>query len=487
MPGMRRLILVTAALFLILLFAPTADATIVPCLFDEGTGEIDATTEFGGVQIHLVNGNEIYANAQPCGGATTSTADSIAIAALSGDEVEITLADGPFAPGATVEADGSSEIEFEITGGPVYLTITGSSGADRLSAGFGAADTDTFNLNADETVDDADVVVHRDVLLAASLDLGGGADSVRAGDPGTGDDLAFIDPLEVEGGAGADLIEPGIGSDSAYWGDTQVAAVDDANDTLTLATLPMDCVTLVHNEPLGETSLLCDGAEGVTYETSYFETLVGHDGEDWFFGAGWGEDLRGGGGDDRLIPGLGRDHVRGGPGWDYLITGEHHAVHVDLTAGKITGEGRDHPYAGVEGIFSMSDDADVFAGGPPPGISSLSGGGGANVLDLRGATRGYDVISVDTVAFAPASPQLFATGFPLIFGSPFDDRISGGPNGLPNGIDEFRGAGGDDHLDGGPGPDTLYGGTGDDVIIGGVGTDTCNGGPGFDIVSSCER
>jgi Ca2+-binding RTX toxin-like protein len=84
------------------------------------------------------------------------------------------------------------------------------------------------------------------------------------------------------------------------------------------------------------------------------------------------------------------------------------------------------------------------------------------------------------------TPVLFATDVDVI-GTPYGDRIVGGPGAKPDGPEEIRGYGGNDRLDGGPGNDTVHGGPGDDVVNGGPGTDICTGGPGYDIVSGCEN
>jgi hypothetical protein len=105
---------------------------------------------------------------QACGGATTANTDTVVMNALRSDAFDILPATGEFAPGKTDEGDGSSEIEFEILGGPVHLSITGSSGVDVILAGTGAVPTSStttgsdgalFDLNGDETVQDADVSV----------------------------------------------------------------------------------------------------------------------------------------------------------------------------------------------------------------------------------------------------------------------------------------------------------------------------------------
>ena len=481
--------LVTAS---IVTSVPTASATLIPCLYDEDTGQIDATTEAGFVQIYLVNGDEIYANSQPCGGATTATAETITIAAEEGAEVEITLEFGPFAPGRTDEGDDSSEIEFQITGGPALVTITGSSGPERITAGSVESISEggpvgALNLNGAETTDDDDLFIEYGSLLALHVALNGGNDRFDAG--GDGDSSldrvlkAFQATTTVEGGAGSDTLEPGAGR-GEFWGDAASAPLDDAADTLTMAWVPAECTVTVRNDLVGAESSFACGLDGEPFDAGLFERIVGHAGPSFLVGSGGGDVIRGGGGDDDIVPGLGADEVVGGPGWDALIGGVSAPLTVDLTEREVRGEGLE-TYTGIEGVFSTSDGNDVFVGAPGQEIESVAADGGANVLDLRSAGRGYTIYATTTVVSGPITAGLFATGFDIL-GTRYDDAMIGGAFELPNGHDEFRGLRGDDRLEGGPGPDTLIGADGDDVIKGGAGIDTCAGGPGFDVVSGCE-
>jgi Ca2+-binding RTX toxin-like protein len=463
-----------------LLFAgavPARAGLANPCTFDAGAATVTVVPDGGSVELYLVNGDEIWANSDPCDGADTSNTDDVLVTAASGDQVEINLATGPFAPGKTAETSGTSEIEFEITGGPALLTITGSGTADAISLTSPTA-TNAVNLNADEASPDGDIRFAYDAIASTWVFLGSGPDTLRAGGP-----APFLGPLIVEGGVGADLIQPGWG-DGEYYGDAPLTPLDTKRDTLTLTWFASNCRGVVDNDMLGiGTSFDCPG-DDTGFETSLFERIVGHAGDSYIFGAAGPEQILGGGGDDAIVPGRGHDTVDGGAGWDQLVVGTFEPVHVDLAARQVFGEGRED-FTGIEGVFSTNEGKDVFAGDPPAIIDSVSGGDGPNVLDLRRSDRGLTVYTSTTIVSGLVTSGLFAQGF-LVMGTPFDDTMVGGPNELPSGHDEFRGLGGDDHLDGGPGPDTLLGGGGDDVIAGGTGVDTCAGGLGFDIVSACE-
>ena len=93
------------------------------------------------------------------------------------DTVVVDLSGGPLARGATDEGDGSSEIEFEITGGDGSfdkLRIVGSSGPNALRASSFLG----VNLNAGEDVADADVAVDETITL--ELNGGDGDDALSA-------------------------------------------------------------------------------------------------------------------------------------------------------------------------------------------------------------------------------------------------------------------------------------------------------------------
>jgi len=455
-----------------------------PCTFDAPSASVTLIPEGGFAQLHLVNGDEIWASGDPCDGADTSTTDTIVVTAAPGDEVEITLATGPFAPGKTPEGDASSEIEFVIGGGPLTLTITGSDDPDRISAGAIVEDA-VFNLNAGEWAPDADVTIPRSDLIVADVRLGGRADTFSgAGVAEPGTDPFQGGALNVDGGPGGDVIHGGL--EGAYAGDT--AAVPPVHqDTFSLSWLPTECQTIIVNGPGGTDSDIDCPDTDTTLDISFFETMIGHGGEDWIFPAGWGEMLYGRGGNDTLTPGVGDDVLVGGPGWDRIVTSPTGPVRVDLTNRRIIGESLD-TYAGIEGIYIDSADDDRFVGQPGGSMTFISGGGGGNVVNLSTSVRRFEVHTVSSVfdgSTIDPSEGLWVHGA-LVIGTPFDDHLLGQPGAFGRGRDEFRGGDGDDVLEGGGGPDSLRGGDGDDRIDGGPGTDVCSGGPGFDIVQGCE-
>jgi Ca2+-binding RTX toxin-like protein len=392
---MRRLpaLTVTALLVTFALPVTPARAGTSLCSFDPQSATV--TVSIGGLgrpQIYLVNGDELYLNSESCGGATTATTDTVVVNASSSDAFDILLATGPFAPGKTDESDGSSEIEFEIFGGPVHLTITGSNGPDVILAGTGAAPTVTttgsdgalFNLNGDEAVQDADVSVAYADLDTFESDGHGGADVFSAGGFAGAPAGAYVGPVYVlRGSAGDDVISPGLGTTGFYLGGA-------GTDTLSFAWLPADCDAVLFDGH-GQFFYPCDGA---AFNPGPFERIVGHAGVDWLSGGGIDQSLFGAGGEDELFATGGNDTLDGGPGRDLAIFDTVGAMTADLRTGVATGS---------FGAVSMLRMEDLF-GSPKNDL-------------LIGDNRGNQV-----------------------FGS--------------NGDDELKGKGSLDSLDGGNGTDT---------------------------------
>jgi hypothetical protein len=150
------------------------------------------------------------------GGPTVNNTDTIAVSSGAAlvPEFSLDLGGGPFAPGATPEADGSSEIEFAVDLSDADccqgIDIRGTTGADAIRIG-GLREGSGVNLNASEPEPDADVTfLGRPELLVFG---GRGSDQISAnGGPG------FRGPYErgsiIEGGPGADRL---VGADFFDW------------------------------------------------------------------------------------------------------------------------------------------------------------------------------------------------------------------------------------------------------------------------------
>jgi Ca2+-binding RTX toxin-like protein len=131
------------------------------------------------------------------------------VARESLDTMIVNLRNGPFAPGATAEADGTAEIEISLEEGPgTVLSVIASSAADHIELGALGGGRYGVNLNAAvESSPDADVTARNTSVF---LSLGSGSDRV---DPRGRTAFAagpFGRPFLAEGAAGRDVL---IGND----------------------------------------------------------------------------------------------------------------------------------------------------------------------------------------------------------------------------------------------------------------------------------
>jgi Ca2+-binding RTX toxin-like protein len=170
-------------------------------------------------------------------------------------EATISLAGGPFAPGATPESDLSPEIEFTIGGtGEVdllggrkadhfrYMSAAGQTGLN-LNPGPGDEDIDlllapsqiAFVANGGPGPDTIDARAHPRVFMLA--EGGGGNDTLD--DRGSGLGFSLLEGNagrdRIFGGSGGDLILPGAGADLVDAGsghDTVFARPDKEKDRI---------------------------------------------------------------------------------------------------------------------------------------------------------------------------------------------------------------------------------------------------------------
>ncbi|HYH90570.1 MAG TPA: calcium-binding protein [Solirubrobacteraceae bacterium] len=199
---------------------------------------------------------------------TVRNTDAIKIVLVDLSFVEIDLSGGPFAPGATPESEGASEIEIEINSDLGGAEVYGTEDADVWHWGP-AGDTPGLNLNPRDAGDtDVDVTT-------------------------TGED-GISDGLGAVGGGGNDTI---IGARGA-----RVRGVFAADGGA------------------GDDVLGTPGFVRSEVETGFGE-LLGGPGDDVLTGAATGDYLEGGGGADQLDGREGDDDVKGGPGRDRLVGG----------------------------------------------------------------------------------------------------------------------------------------------------------------------
>lgn len=133
---------------------------------------------------------------------------------------------------------------------------------------------------------------------------------------------------------------------------------------------------------------------------------------------------------------------------------------------------------------------DYVVGGA--GRDTMAGGAGIDKLDFgaEGGTKGINVNLKSGVAYDSFGSRDSISGFEIVIGTKFNDRVTGSDNADylvgGEGNDVLSGGKGQDELYGENGNDSLYGGDGSDALYGGAGDDYINGGAGFDTASYYE-
>ncbi len=396
------LLLVLAAL------AVAVPATaVVACVYGGGTASV--TLAQGDSATIVRSGAAIHVNGSACDTATVNNTDLIDVVATGvPTEVAIDLTGGQFAPGATDEGDGSSEIEFAVTfpSGSPTLRIVGTGGIDTIVVGASG-----INLNGAETTGvDADVTLTG--LSAIVVNGGSGADVLSvAGGSGTGDPSAAT----LRGTAGADTLFGGKGGSTFDGGDGSDRLDYAAATRLTLADLGTGEVT--HKG-------------GAVDSVSSIQILDGSPGNDKIVGGTKDEQLRGAAGDDTISGRRGADTVVGGRGRDTASFADRDGVTVDLRKGTTKHAGGD-TLEGIEDVRGSSSE-DVIHGNNAP--NALYGRGGADLIFGHGKD---DVIRS-------------GVGNDELSGHNGDDILRAG-----RGNDELNGGNDDDLCKGGPGADSF--------------------------------
>jgi Ca2+-binding RTX toxin-like protein len=191
------------------------------CTHNSATRTATATlpSEPPGTATLVVAAGEIRFGSTPsaCGAATTSNTDTIKVVGAVGaaEKLIVDQSGGAFAPGATAEAVGISEIEIDVNLGDVSdeVVVIGTSSGDVLAMGVkGAA------VNNDT---DVDVTV---APLPSSIELvGGGGKNILTARGGYGAGAVYAGSVTLRGGGEgdeltgsnlADLIVGGGGADT---------------------------------------------------------------------------------------------------------------------------------------------------------------------------------------------------------------------------------------------------------------------------------
>ena len=435
--------------------AVPASADIVlpgPCTFDDQTGVMAlAVEELDGTITLRREADALFANGAACGGATVHNTDLIRVFARGG--ITIDLAGGPFAPGATDEGDGSSEIEIEVD--TRDLDVLGSNSHDHLVGGRGPHDcTDSgpfnwfaVNLNGDEAAPDADVFDCDNLFPFTGLSsfVGrAGNDRLVLNGEGVSDDLGGF--MTLKGGTGDDTLIPGDGD--------EILRGDRGFDTLDVSWSEqftwIFAGTQGPGDPHAGLAHVAIGGEIGEDQIFGLERFLTSDFGNQLFGSDRSEEFIAGDGNDVIWPKGGDNVVAGGDGHDAVSFADApRGVRLDLGAGVASGAGANE-LSGIEDVEGSAFDDRVVASEANNVIDLLDGDD--EVRGLAGA---------DT-----------------IMGGPGGDVIDGG-----TGIDRLSAGGGDDTVRGGLGNDTLVGNNGDDAIDGGRGKDVLVGGGGADTMS----
>ncbi|MDX6634994.1 MAG: hypothetical protein QOF06_1197 [Solirubrobacterales bacterium] len=235
--GLWTAALLAAALCLL---APQASEAKISCRYNAGQMALSVTaTGFDEAGIRRF-GEEILVSPflEPpimCKGGrpTVTNTDRVDLIVRGEGSAWIELEGGPFAPGATAEPDGFSEVEFTVRGSG-FVDFEGGPGRDHFRF-MGSGPESGVNLNADQD-DDLDLITPSKPSLAllVVIEGGPGADLIDAQDRpgleifavgGKGNDT-LVAPASgsailqggkgrdrLVGGRGWDLLDPGPGAD----------------------------------------------------------------------------------------------------------------------------------------------------------------------------------------------------------------------------------------------------------------------------------
>ena len=407
-------------------------------------GNEHVTIKRSGVNFHISSEDT---DATHCG-ATVNNVDTVEIDAAGGAErITLDLSNGQFAPGATAEGSGTSEIEFtsdpdncincQFNSGDRF-EIVGGSGAENIRF----FDDDAIMLNGDNDFDVSLLNPHRRLLV----DGNGGADYVHGGSG----IFAHTTPMLITGGTGSDdltasdgsdLLRAEEGNDTVHGGDGPDGIDGAAGDDLLFGDAGND-----QFEPLGETP---DGADSLSGGLGEDQVrYVTRDAPVHLSLNGVADDGEEGEGDN-----LGSVEKLGGGTADDVLIGDDTANQLDGDQGndQITGMGGADTELGGIGLGD-----DTFLQGPvPDGADTIVGGFGTDSVDYSQRTEG--VTATLDGADGGEGDQLTAEH---LIGGAGDDTLGGS-----EGANTLTGAGGDDILAGGPGvaSDRLDGGGGEDT------------------------
>jgi Ca2+-binding RTX toxin-like protein len=516
------------------------------CAYDSGARTLTVTAQLTLLDF-ATGGGYLTVNDTNCALLSEVNKVNVDLAGIANVVVIWDLANGPFGPGFTDEGNGSSEIEWDVTGMTTghALNVLGSSNADGVTVGSlvnGGTGLVTQQINldalADGSIPDVDVVVHG---APGQMKLYGyaGDDTLKGGGTGTIGSRAYFYPMTLDAGDGRDTVLGGLSPDTLFidislrdsqdtyagGGDTDSAYLGVADGFIVTSYISLDdrandgiecpnflrCegdnyasdIERVYGSPLSDRLVGNDGPQTLNGGGGN-DTIDGLAGNDTINGLDGNDTLQGGDGNDTIRPGLGDDTVQGGAGTDSVSYSD---VAAGVTVNLSLAGAQNTVGAGIDTIGTTENASgtnlnDALTG--TTGNNTLTGKGGADTITGGdGNDTLYPGIGDDTVNGGVGTDRVsysdLTAGVTVNLTTPSTGGAAGtdvlslieratGTNFVDtltgtNLVNILNGLGGNDSIFGLDGNDTLDGGLNTDSLDGGIGTDTCRNG---ETLTNCE-
>ncbi|HEY8381935.1 MAG TPA: hypothetical protein VIL09_07290 [Microvirga sp.] len=350
-------------------------------------------------------------------------------------------------------------------------TLDGGGGADTLIGGYG---NDTYYVNSidDVVIESGTYSTDGVVTTLGKYALGSGIERLEFAGTGNFFGQGNESTNTIIGGSGDDTLVGGGGWDQLIGGDgddlylvdgdARIVEVDgDGIDTFEYTGFNYDSAPLAEN------------VENAIYKGSNYVELIGNDLDNKLTAGSGGSRLDGGLGADTLTGGGGEDWLDGGVGAD-VMTGDAGDDRLDggIGADTLTGGAGNDTFM-VDGVGDMIVEA--TDGGIDTVESSISFTLGSSLENL---TLALEAGNIDGTGNDKNNFIQGTFGRNLINALGGDDQVNGAA-----GNDAIDGGGGNDSLYGGNGDDIVHGGDGDDFVLADDGADLLNGGLGADYLS----